>query len=174
VGVNNAMSMILWTRRFLEGQGYTVTDNVLYHDNQSAMLLEKNGKMSSSKRTRHLHIRFFFVTDNVNQKNLRIEYCPTDSMLGDFFTKPLQGRKFITQRDEILGITPLSPIPPSSVRKECVEQSESSVTSSGDNVTNYADESDENASWTEVVSRKKKKADVSSRRSRITFFSKVG
>jgi hypothetical protein len=174
VGVNDAMSMILWTRRFLEGQGYTVTDNVLYQDNQSAMLLEKNGKMSSSKRTRHLDIRFFFVTDNVNQKNLRIEYCPTDSMLGDFFTKPLQGTKFITQRDEILGITPLSPIPPSSVRKECVEQSESSITSSGDNVTNYADESNENASWTEVVSKKKKKTDVSSRRSRNTFFSVVG
>jgi hypothetical protein len=55
-----------------------------------------------------------------------------------------------------------------------VEQSESSITSSGDNVTNYADKSDENASWTEVVSKKKKKPDVSSRRSRITFFSKVG
>jgi hypothetical protein len=102
-------------------------------------------------------------------------------MLGDFFTKPLQGKKFITQRDEILGITPLSPIPPSSVRKECVEQSESSITSSGDNVTNYADESGESASWTEVVSKKKKKTgvlqkktDVSSRRSRITFSSKVG
>ena len=50
VGVNDAMLMILWTRRFLEGQGYTVTNNVLYQDNQSAMLLEKNGKMSSSSQ----------------------------------------------------------------------------------------------------------------------------
>ena len=72
-------------------------------------------------------------------------------MLGDFFTKPLQGSKFTTQGDEILGITALSPISTSSARKECIEPSDSSVTSSSDNVTNYADESDESATWTEVV-----------------------
>jgi hypothetical protein len=88
------MNMVLWSRLFLEAQGFSVTDNILYKDNQSAMLLEKNGKMSSSRRTRHLEIRFFFVTNNVAKKNLRIEYCPTDDMFGDFFTKPLNGSKF--------------------------------------------------------------------------------
>jgi Reverse transcriptase (RNA-dependent DNA polymerase) len=67
VAVNDAMSKILWTRLFIEAQGYGVSDNVVYQDNQSAILLEKNGKLSSSKRTRHLEIRFFFVTDNVEK-----------------------------------------------------------------------------------------------------------
>jgi hypothetical protein len=61
VGVNDAMNMVLWCRLFLEAQGFTVIDNILYQDNESAMLLEKNGKMSSSKHTRHLEIGFFFV-----------------------------------------------------------------------------------------------------------------
>jgi hypothetical protein len=32
-------------------QGYGVTQNLLLQDNKSSMLLEKNGKASSSKRT---------------------------------------------------------------------------------------------------------------------------
>ena len=42
VGANNALAMVLWVRHFLEAQGYTVTDNVVFQDNQSAILLEKN------------------------------------------------------------------------------------------------------------------------------------
>jgi hypothetical protein len=92
VGVGDVMGLVLWTRRFLKAQGYTVSDNIVYQDNQSAMLLENNGRMSSSKRTRHIDIRYFFVTDNIKKGNMRVEYCPTDDMLADFFTKPLQGK----------------------------------------------------------------------------------
>jgi hypothetical protein len=84
VGVNDIMSMILWTRNFLESQGYEVKDNVVYQDNESAILLEKNGQKSSTKRTRHLEIRYFFVTDNVKRGRLRIEYCPTGDMIAFF------------------------------------------------------------------------------------------
>jgi hypothetical protein len=83
--------MILWTRLFLKGQGYEVTDNIVYQDNQSAMLLANNGKMESSKRTQYLEIPYFFVTNNIGKKHLHIEYCPTDDVVADFFTKPLQG-----------------------------------------------------------------------------------
>ena len=44
VGVNDVMYLILWVRHFLESQGYAVTDNIVYQDNESAMLLENNGK----------------------------------------------------------------------------------------------------------------------------------
>jgi hypothetical protein len=57
-----------------EGAG-TVTDNILYQDNQSATLLEKNGTRSSGKRTRHLDIRYFFITDRVDKKKVRVAYC---------------------------------------------------------------------------------------------------
>jgi len=81
VGANDAMSMILWIHRFVEAQGYMVNENTLYQDNQSAMLLEKNGKMSNSKCTRHLEICFFFITNYAAKKNLRIEHCPTDDLV---------------------------------------------------------------------------------------------
>ena len=54
-----------------------------------------SGKKSSSKRTLALNIRYFFITDQVESGNVSIEYCPTKSMITDFFTKPLQGELFL-------------------------------------------------------------------------------
>jgi hypothetical protein len=51
VGVNDAMQQIMWTHYFLEAQGYRVSDSIIYQDNQSTILVEKNGRASSGKRT---------------------------------------------------------------------------------------------------------------------------
>jgi hypothetical protein len=83
------MSIILWTNYFLEAQGYGHQDIILYQDNQSVILLENNGQKSSSKRTKHINCRFYFITDRINSNELSVEYCPTEEMTGDFYTKPL-------------------------------------------------------------------------------------
>ena len=106
VGVNDVMPQILWTRYFLESQGYGVKESIIYQDNQSSILLEKNGRGSSSKRTRHINIRYFFVTDRVQNKEVSIEYCPTGEMIADFFTKPLQGSIFRKFRAFIMNLDP--------------------------------------------------------------------
>ena len=104
VGVDDEMSQVVWTRYFLEAQGYNVKDNIVYQDNQSAIKLAKNGKRSSGKRTRHINIRYFFVTDRIAAKEMNMEYCPTLDMIADYFTKPLQGSQFRRFRNIILGI----------------------------------------------------------------------
>ena len=58
------------------------------------MLLEENGRLSAGKRSRHLNIRYFFVTDMIKKGMIDIKYCPTDDMIADFFTKPTQGGSF--------------------------------------------------------------------------------
>jgi hypothetical protein len=105
VGVNDIMAMILWTRHFLEAQGYDIVENVLEQDNESAELLEKNGRQSSTKRTRHIEIRFFFITDNVKRKKITITHCPTDEMTSDYFTKPLQGSAFKKHVKTIMNLS---------------------------------------------------------------------
>ena len=112
VGVDDAMPSVLWTRLFLEAQGYDVTENIVYQDNKSAILLEKNGKASSSKRTKHINIRYFFVTDQVKKGNVTIKWRPTTDMVGDFWTKSLQGSLFRKFRDLIMGVE-AKPHPPS-------------------------------------------------------------
>ncbi len=105
VAVHENMPAILWTRYFMEAQGYPMEPSVVHQDNQSAILLGTNGKGSSGKRTRHMNIRYFFVADVQERKQITMEYCPTDEMIGDFFTKPLQGAKFRRFRNIIMNIT---------------------------------------------------------------------
>jgi hypothetical protein len=101
--VDNVATMILWTKLFFEAQGYDVEKSIVYQDNKSAILLETNGKKSSGKRTRALNMRYFFKTDQVEKGNTQIEHCGTNDMIGDFFTKPLQGKKFQRFWNDILG-----------------------------------------------------------------------
>ena len=103
IGVDDAMTMILWTKLFMEAQGYAIEENIIYQDNKSSILLEKNGRKSAGKRSRAINIRYYFVTDHVEKGNVTIEYCPTDEMIADFMTKPLQGEKFRYFRSAILG-----------------------------------------------------------------------
>ena len=103
VGASDVMPQILWTRQLLLSQSVEGINHILFQDNESAILLQKNGSESSSRRTRHINIRYFFVKDRVDAKELDIQYCPTNEMVGDFFTKPLQGKKFTLFRKIIMG-----------------------------------------------------------------------
>ena len=103
VGVDDLMPSILWTRNFLEAQGYGVRENIIFQDNRSAILLEKNGRVSSSKRTKHINVRYFFVTDMIKKNKVSVEWIPTDDMVADFWTKPNQGSLFLQHRNSIMG-----------------------------------------------------------------------
>ena len=104
VGANDAMGQILWTKNFVKAQGYKLTENVLYQDNMSSMLLEKNGQNSSTKRTKHINVRYFFITDQLYKKEVELKYCPTDQMIADYMTKALQGKLFRKFRREIMNM----------------------------------------------------------------------
>ena len=58
---------------------------------------------SSSDRTRHIDIRYFFIKDIIKREAIDIHYCPTEQMIADFYTKPLQGGLFKALRDYIMG-----------------------------------------------------------------------
>ena len=60
----------------------------------SAMLLVKNGKKYSTKNTKYINVRYYFIKDRVETGDVVIEYFPTEKMLGEHFTKPLQGALF--------------------------------------------------------------------------------
>jgi hypothetical protein len=113
VGVHDVLPQILWTQYFLQSQGYPICKATLYQHNKSSILLEKNGKQSSSKRTCHMHI-FFFVQDCVINKKITIVHCFSDKMIADYFTKSLQGKLFYKFRDESMNIG-------SSSRYHCVK-----------------------------------------------------
>ena len=106
LGVDDMMSSILRSHYFFNYQGYEVQDNIIFQDNRSTMLRERNGKPLSGKRTKHIKVRYFFITDQISKGEVRDEWCPTKDMVADFLTKPLQGAMFKRFRDLIKGVLP--------------------------------------------------------------------
>ena len=50
-----------------------------------------------------MNIRYFYVTEQVKKKAVHVTHCPTEEMIGDFFTNPLEGSLFIRIRNYIMG-----------------------------------------------------------------------
>jgi hypothetical protein len=81
----------------LEEQGYPLVENVFYQDNESAIRFERNGRKSCGPNSRHIDIRYFFIKDRLEIENMTVKHCPTEQMLADFFTKPLQGSPSLSE-----------------------------------------------------------------------------
>ena len=103
VGFSDYTPNSLWASNFLDKQGYTIQKNVVHQDNQSAMKLEINGRRSCGQKSRHIDIRYFFLKDKIQKGEIKVEYCPTEEMVADFLTKPLQGALFNKMKDVIMG-----------------------------------------------------------------------
>ena len=103
IAVDDGMSQVLWTKYFLEAQGYKIKSTI-NQDNESTIKLQTNGPKSIGKRSRHINIRYFFITDQIEKGNVEVRYCPTDEMEGDYMTKPLQGNKFHKFRKFIMNL----------------------------------------------------------------------
>ena len=155
VGASDYLAHTVWLAGFMKDQGYLITRKLFYQDNMSAIQIEKNGSVSSSKRSRHINIRFFFIKDILKRENIEVKHCPTERMLADFFTKPLQGKLFRYLRDIVMGIAPF-PMeervglydisPEKSIVEECIPDTDTCQSPVDKKVT-----------WVEIVKRNKKK-----------------
>ena len=103
IAVDDVVGQVLWTKYFLEAQGYGIGSNLIFQDNKSAILLARNGRNSCTGNSRHVVVRYFFVKDRVDKGEVRVEYLPTGLMLADFYTKPLQGRQFEFFKQNVMG-----------------------------------------------------------------------
>ncbi len=91
ISIHNKLPDIIWTRYFIEGQGYNINKYMIFQDNMSSLSLEKNGRVSSSKRMKHIKAKYFLIKDYYNSGEIDLRYCQTDVMWADALTKPLQG-----------------------------------------------------------------------------------
>jgi hypothetical protein len=113
VGVDDALNFVEWIQLFVGEQTKSIDeesvlkkigcDVVIEQDNTSTIQLENNSKASSTKRTRHINIRYFYVTSKIKSGSIRIIYHPTKQMVSNYLTKPLQGSLFRTHRNSIMG-----------------------------------------------------------------------
>ena len=94
VGTSEALPKSIYRCHFMEGQGYKIKWNVLGKDNKSEIKLLKNGRDSCTWNSKHIAIKYFWVTDRVTDEKIIVEHCPTNQMLGSLFK---------TFRDALMG-----------------------------------------------------------------------
>jgi hypothetical protein len=104
VGISDALSQILWTREYLLSSGVQIGAAIVYQDNMSTIFLANKGR-STSERSRHIKIRYFFVSHYIETKEIEVKYLPTGQMIADILTKPLHGALFATLNRALTGET---------------------------------------------------------------------
>ena len=94
IALHDKLSDVIWMRYFVECQGYDIDECIIFQDNMSALSLEKNGRISSSKHTKHIKAKYFLIKDYYDAGEFDLRYCPTGRMWADVLTIPLHGQMF--------------------------------------------------------------------------------
>jgi hypothetical protein len=129
VGTSEALPKTIFRCHFMEAQGYKIKWNVLAKDNESEMKLLKNGRDSCTWNSKHIAIKYFWVTDRIKDGKIIVEHCPTKEMIADFMSKPVQGSLFKTFREVLMGWTHISEVFKGYIRpEERVENSMEALT----------------------------------------------
>ena len=103
VGISDALGLMMWTKYFIEAQGYSIDSNILFQDNQSNILIAKNGRISAVKKSKHIKNRYFLITDKLHEEDLEIRYNPTGEMLADYQSNPHQVNIFCTMMAHLMN-----------------------------------------------------------------------
>ena len=104
VALTEGCQELVWIRKLLGEFGIAINRAVpTYEDNQSCIKLVDGNKVE--KRTKHIETRYFYVRDLKEKKMVDLQYCPTEKMLADILTKPLQNLRIKMLREEI-GLLP--------------------------------------------------------------------
>ena len=59
------------------GTGIKKTESILYQDSKSTVLLENNGKMSSSSWKNHINVQDYFIKYWIKKGDVSVNNCPT-------------------------------------------------------------------------------------------------
>ena len=80
---------------------------IIYCDNTSAINISKNPVMHA--KTKHIAIKYHYVRELVEDKQVKMEYIHSKEQIADIFTKPLPKDAFEYLRGK-LGVNPLTQV----------------------------------------------------------------
>jgi len=88
VAATHAAKECIWLRRLTKPLfSTTSTPTTLYCNNQAALHLAEDDNYHAC--TKHIDIRYHFIRQTITQKQIAMEYCPTEEMMADILTKAL-------------------------------------------------------------------------------------
>ena len=88
MAVCGATQEAFYLRALLLDLGYKQEmPTIIYQDNQGSIAMLRNAIIS--QRTKHIDIKYHFVREKVEEKQITLEYIPIKKMVADCLTKPV-------------------------------------------------------------------------------------
>lgn len=92
VSLAEACQEVIWIIRLLNDLNVAFqTPITIFEDNQSCLKLVENEKYSN--RTKHIDTKYNFIKQLVETGTIVCKYLPSENMLADLLTKPLNGNR---------------------------------------------------------------------------------
>ena len=73
IALNDGLPEVIWAKQFMNNLGIKQQMVTVFEDNQSSIILAKNGKGSTISKTKHIQVRFYYVKQLIDQKEINIE-----------------------------------------------------------------------------------------------------
>ena len=106
---NDAIIPASHQQQILESRGFSgkgIKPGKFKEDNTATIQLMRNGRSLNAK-TKHIKLKYYFIKQYFDNGEFELEYCPTEDMVADILTKPMQGKLFFKLRALLLGHTPM-------------------------------------------------------------------
>jgi hypothetical protein len=101
IATSDSANQVFHVRNFIISQGYGDKPATIFQDNMSCMSLLAKGK-STSMRTRHISIRYYWVKERVENGEAVITHMRSEAMgPANALTKPLVGSQFVEERRQL-------------------------------------------------------------------------
>lgn len=100
MALGSATQEVIWLQRLLNDLHVSSEEPTeILEDNQGAIAMAKNPV--GHKRTKHIDIKHHFIREAIQAGTITLNYCPTNEMVADIFTKPLPKPQFEKLRKEL-------------------------------------------------------------------------
>jgi hypothetical protein len=103
VALSDGATPAINAQNIVMGQRMMVKPLIIHQDNQSTLAMITNGR-AMGPTTRHINIRYFWITDRIQNGEVTPQYVPTEDITADALSKPLQGKQFLKHRAKLLNI----------------------------------------------------------------------
>ena len=98
----SATQSAVYIRQLLMDLGFKQDEpTVIMEDNQACIAMGNNP--ITHKRTKHIDVRYHFVREKVESKEVELVYIPTQHQLADILTKPLSNIRLAMIRNRMMG-----------------------------------------------------------------------
>ena len=100
--LHNMLPNLLFLINLVNELGYTQEPVVIFEDNKALIQIIRRGSVSSGN-TKHISQKYYYSKDLIENKIIKLRYCPSSLMVADILTKPLNGVLFKKLRDRLMN-----------------------------------------------------------------------